>query len=46
VLQPFSLSPSFTFYLSCSWGKSALKYAIDGNKAEVAAYLRSIGAPQ
>jgi hypothetical protein len=46
VLQPSPLSPSFTHYLPCSWGNTALKYAIDFNKADVAAYLRSIGAPE
>jgi hypothetical protein len=46
VLQPSPLSPSFTHYLPCSWGHTALKYAIMGNKADVIAYLRSIGAPE
>ena len=61
MLQPSPLSPSFTHYLHCSDGKTALKYAIEGNKSElsnssnswteltkadVVAYLRSIGAPQ
>jgi ankyrin repeat protein len=46
VLQPSPLSPSFTHYLPSSNGNTALKFAIDNNKAEVAAYLRSIGAPQ
>jgi hypothetical protein len=49
VLQPSPLSPSFTHYLPCSDGNTALKWAIDSqnsNKADVIAYLRSIGAPQ
>jgi hypothetical protein len=46
VLQPSPLSPSFTHYLPCSFGITALKYAINFNKADVAAYLRSIGAPE
>jgi hypothetical protein len=32
--------------LHCSHGVTALKFAIDWKKADVAAYLRSIGAPQ
>jgi ankyrin repeat protein len=32
--------------LRCSVGDTALKLAIHNNKADVAAYLRSIGAPQ
>ena len=46
VLQPSPLSPSFTHYLPCSIGSTALKYAITFNKADVIAYLRSIGAPK
>jgi hypothetical protein len=46
VLQPSPLSPSFTHYLPCSDGETALKFAIDNNKADVIAYLRSIGAPE
>ncbi len=58
MLQPSPLSPSFTHYLPCSRGRTALKYAIDKNEADVAAYLdnkkaddviaylRSIGAPE
>jgi hypothetical protein len=38
--------PSFTHYLPCSDGETALQAAIDFNKADVAAYLRSIGAPE
>jgi hypothetical protein len=43
---PPPLSPSFTHYLPCSDGETALKYAIDFDNADVAAYLHSIGAPQ
>ncbi len=43
---PFPLSPSFTHYLPCSDGYTALKIAIDRKQASVVAYLRSIGAPQ
>ena len=40
-------SPSFTHYPPCSWGNTtALKYAINRNKTDVFAYLRSIGAPE
>jgi hypothetical protein len=46
VPQPLARSQSSTHSLPCSDGKTALKYAIDYNKADVAAYLRSIGAPQ
>jgi len=46
VLQPSPLSPSFTKYLPCSGGNTALKLAIKYNKADVAAYLRIIGAPE
>jgi hypothetical protein len=46
VLQPSALSPFFAHYLPCSNDHTALKLAIDGNKADVAAYLRSIGAPE
>ena len=30
----------------CSVGKTALKYAIEQNKADVVAFLRSVGAPE
>jgi ankyrin repeat protein len=30
----------------CSFGKTALEYAILNNKADVIAFLRSIGAPE
>jgi hypothetical protein len=51
VPQPLARSQSSTHSLRCSdgytaLGKSALKWAIDQNKADAAAYLRSIGAPQ
>ena len=46
VLQPSPLSPSFTHYLPCSFGNTALRVAIDFNNDDVIAYLRSIGAPQ
>ena len=46
MLQPSPLSPSFTHYLPCSGGDTALKCAIDWSKADVATYLRSIGAPE
>ncbi len=42
MLQPSPLSPSFTHHLPCSNGQTALKCAIDNNKADVAAYLRSV----
>jgi len=32
--------------MSCSYGTTALKWAIDYNTANVAAYLRGIGAPE
>jgi hypothetical protein len=35
----------FSHYLPCSLGKTALELAIVNNKTDVAAYLRSIGAP-
>jgi hypothetical protein len=46
VLQPSPLSPSFTHYLPCSYGNTALNYAIRLNQADIIAYLRSIGAPE
>jgi hypothetical protein len=46
VPQPLARSQSSTHSLRCSSGKTALKYAIELNKADVAAYLRSIGAPE
>ena len=39
-------SQSSTHSLPCRDGTTALKCAIRNNKADVAAYLRSIGAPQ
>jgi hypothetical protein len=46
VPQPLARSQSSTHSLRCSNGWTALKYAIDFMQADVAAYLRSIGAPQ
>ena len=55
MLQPSPLSPSFTHYLPCSWGGTALKEALllhrhigeaDEMKEKVIAYLLSIGAPR
>jgi hypothetical protein len=45
VPQPLARSQSSTHSLRCSHG-SALKIAIINKKADAAAYLRSIGAPQ
>ncbi len=36
---------SLTYYLPCSASRTALKLAIEFDEADVAAYLRSIGAP-
>ncbi len=47
MLQPSPLSPSFTHYLPCSDGDtalSALEWLTYNDTADVAAYLRSIGA--
>jgi hypothetical protein len=49
--SPPALSPSFTHYLPCSGGDTALSWAIyykkvNNYEADVPAYLRSIGAPQ
>ncbi len=46
VPQPLARSQYSTHSLRCSDGKTALKYAIEENKADVVAYLRSIGAPE
>jgi hypothetical protein len=46
VPQPLARSQSSTHSLRCSDGDTALKWAIDWNKADAAAYLRSIGAPE
>jgi hypothetical protein len=46
VPQPLARSQSSTHSLRCSSGRTALKFAIGCNKADAAAYLRSIGAPQ
>jgi hypothetical protein len=43
ALPPLTI---FSHCLSCSLGKTALDLAIVNNKADVAAYLRSIGAPE
>jgi hypothetical protein len=42
VLQPSPLSPSFTHYLPCSRGNTALQVAVDYNKHNVAEYLRKL----
>ena len=44
--SPPPLSPSFTHYVPCSWGKTALNWAIERNKENVAAYLRSLKLPR
>jgi hypothetical protein len=47
VPQPLARSQSSTHSLRCSDGDdTALKWAIFYKKADAAAYLRSIGAPQ
>jgi hypothetical protein len=46
VPQPLARSQSFTHSLRCSDGYTALKWAIQYKKADAAAYLRSIGAPE
>ena len=46
VLQPLARSQYSTHSLRCSSGWTALKYAIEQKKADVVAYLRSIGAPE
>ena len=46
VPQPLARSQYSTHFLRCSYGKTALKSAIKRNKADVVAYLRSIGAPE
>jgi hypothetical protein len=46
VPQPLARSQSSAHSLRCSDGCTALKWAIDYNKADAAAYLRSIGAPE
>jgi hypothetical protein len=46
VPQPLARSQSSTHSLRCSTGYTALNWAIVNNKADVAAYLRSIGAPE
>ncbi len=44
VPQPLARSQSSAHSLRCSDGYTALKIAIKYNKADVVAYLRSIGA--
>jgi hypothetical protein len=44
--QPLARSQSSTHSLRCSGGWTALEVAIERNKADAAAYLRSIGAPE
>jgi hypothetical protein len=46
VPQPLARSQSSTHSLRCRFGNTALKCAIRENKADIAAYLRSIGAPE
>jgi hypothetical protein len=47
VPQPLARSQSSAHSLRCSDGRNtALKYAILNNRVDVAAYLRSIGAPE
>ena len=46
VPQPLARSQYSTHSLRCSNGYTALKCAILENKADVIAYLRSIGAPE
>jgi hypothetical protein len=46
VPQPLARSQSSTHSLRCSRGWTALKCAIEWGKADAAAYLRSIGAPE
>ena len=46
VPQPLARSQYSTHSLRCSLGNTALKNAINHNKADVVAYLRSIGAPE
>ena len=46
VPQPLARSQYSTHSLRCRDGRTALKCAIINNKADVVAYLRSIGAPE
>jgi hypothetical protein len=41
-----ALLRSQTHTLRCSSGRTPLKLAIDYNKSDVIAYLRSVGAPE
>ncbi len=38
--------PFASHALSCSDGETALKWAMNENKADVVAFLRSVGAPK
>ena len=40
------MMPFATHAPSCSGGKTALKNAMNKNKADVIAFLRSVGAPE
>ena len=40
------MMPFATHAPSCSGGKTALKCAMNKNKADVIAFLRSVGAPE
>ena len=40
------MMPFATHAPSCSGGKTALKNAMSNNKADVIAFLRSVGAPE
>jgi hypothetical protein len=40
------MMPFATHAPSCSQGRTALKYAMSHNKADVIAFLRSIGTPE
>ena len=40
------MMPFATHAPSCSGGKTALKWAMNKNKADVIAFLRSVGAPE
>ena len=40
------MMPFATHAPSCSGGKTALKFAMERNEADVIAFLRSVGAPE
>ena len=40
------MMPFATHAPSCSGGKTALKWAMNMNQADVIAFLRSVGAPE